>query len=106
MAESSLFSAGGHLPLTQAVPGNLRTGPGGHAGPLYGRTEHGRSRGARGRSPVVGKGLHAASPPQPNLPQNEKAWFRLVIALLCAASFVVSAALLDEEVTSVRRARG
>ena len=36
----------------------------------------------------------------------EKAWFRLVIALLCAASFVVSAALLDEEVTSVRRARG
>ena len=48
MAESSLFSAGG-LPLTQAVPGNLRTGPGGHAGPLYGRTEHGRSRGARGR---------------------------------------------------------
>ena len=47
MAESSLFSAGGHLPLTQAVPGNPRTGPGGPAGPLYGRTEHGRFRGAR-----------------------------------------------------------
>ena len=58
MAESSLFSAGGHLPLTQAVPGNLRTGPGGHAGPLYGRTEHGRFRGARGRTPRHGKGVN------------------------------------------------
>ena len=57
MAESSLFSAGGHLPLTQAVPGNLRTGPCDPAGPLYGRTEHGRSRGARGRCTGVGKGL-------------------------------------------------
>ena len=57
MAESSLFSAGGHLPLTQAVPGNLRTGPGGPAGPLYGRTEHGRSRGARGRTPRDRKGV-------------------------------------------------
>ena len=42
----------------------------------------------------------------PARPSPEKAWFRLVIALLCAASFVVSAALLDEEVTSVRRAPG
>ena len=42
----------------------------------------------------------------PANPPPEKAWFRLVIALLCAASFVVSAALLDKEVTSVRRARG
>ena len=57
MAESSLFSAGGHLPLTQAVPGNLRTGHGGPAGPPYGRTEHGRSRGARGRTSRVRKGV-------------------------------------------------
>ena len=57
MAESSLFSAGGHLPLTWAVPGNPRTGPGGPAGPPYGRTEHGRSRGARGRSSRRGKGV-------------------------------------------------
>ena len=56
-ADSSLFPSGGHLPLPQAVPKNLRTGPGGPAGPLYGRTEHGRFRGARGRSPVVVKGL-------------------------------------------------
>ena len=47
MAESGLLSAGDPLPLAQAVQGNLRTGPGGHAGPLYGRTEHGRFRGAR-----------------------------------------------------------
>ena len=47
LADSSLFPSGGHLPLTQAVPGNLRTAPGGPAGPLYGRTEHGRFRGAR-----------------------------------------------------------
>ena len=46
-ADSSLFPSGGHLPLPQAVPKNLRTGPGGPAGPLYGRTEHGRFRGAR-----------------------------------------------------------
>ncbi|MDC0525595.1 hypothetical protein OAO87_01255, partial [bacterium] len=32
-------------------------GPGGHAGPLYGRMEHGRSRRARGLSPGVVKGL-------------------------------------------------
>ena len=57
MAESSLFSAGGHLPLTQAVQGNLSTGPCGPAGPLYGRTEHGRSRGARGRTPRDRKGV-------------------------------------------------
>ena len=62
MAESSLFSAGGHLPLTQAVPGNLRTGPGGPAGPPYGRTEHGRSRGARGRTSRVRKGVKKAGP--------------------------------------------
>ena len=49
--------SGGHLPLTQAVPGNLRTGPGGPAGPPYGRTEHGRSRGARGRTSRRGKGV-------------------------------------------------
>ena len=57
MAELGLLSAGGPLPLTQAVPGNLSTGPSGHVRPPYGRTEHGRSRGARGRSPVVVKGL-------------------------------------------------
>ena len=42
----------------------------------------------------------------PAKPSPEKAWFRLVIALLRAASFVVSASMLDEEVTSVHRARG
>ena len=52
------------------------------------------------RIPGMGKGLSPAKPPP------EKAWFRLVIALLCAASFVVSAALLGKDVTSVRRARG
>ena len=51
------YSVGGHLPLTQAVPENLRTGPCGPAGPPYGRTEHGRSRRARGLSPGEVKGL-------------------------------------------------
>ena len=58
MAESGLLSAGDPLPLAQAVQGNLRTGPGGHAGPLYGRTEHGRFRGARGRAPRGRKGVN------------------------------------------------
>ena len=57
MAESGLLSAGGPLPLTKAVPGNLSTGPSGHAGPPYGRTEHGRSRGARHSYPRVRKGV-------------------------------------------------
>ena len=57
MAESGLLSAGGPLPLTKAVPGNLSTGPSGHAGPPYGRTEHGRSRGARHSYPREGKGV-------------------------------------------------
>ena len=59
MAESSLFSAGGPLRLAHAVPGNPRTGPGGHAGPLYGRTEHGRSRGARHSYPRDRKGVNS-----------------------------------------------
>ena len=57
MTESGLLSAGGPLPLTQAVPGNLRTGPCGPGGAPYGRTEYGRSRRSRGRSPGVVKGL-------------------------------------------------
>ena len=58
MAESGLLSAGGPLPLTKAVPGNLSTGPSGHARPPYGRTEHGRSRGARHSYPREGKGVN------------------------------------------------
>ena len=58
MAESGLLSAGGPLPLTKAVPGNLSTGPSGHAGPPYGRTEHGRSRGARHSYPRDRKGVN------------------------------------------------
>ena len=57
MAESGLLSAGGPLPLTKAVPGNLSTGPSGPVRPPYGRTEHGRSREARHRISVDGKGL-------------------------------------------------
>ena len=57
MTESGLLSAGGPLPLTQAVPGNLSTGPSGPARPPYGRTEHGRSRGASHRISVGGEGL-------------------------------------------------
>ena len=59
MAESGLLSAGGPLPLplTQAVPGNLSTGPCGPGGAPYGRTEYGRSRRSRGRSPGDVKGL-------------------------------------------------
>ena len=57
MAESGLLSAGAPLPLTKAVPGNLSTGPSGHARPPYGRTEHGRSRGARHSYPREGKGV-------------------------------------------------
>ena len=57
MAESGLLSAGGPLRLTQAVPGNLSTGPSGPVRPPYGRTEHGRSREARHRISVDGKGL-------------------------------------------------
>ena len=37
MTESGLLSARGPLPLTQAVPGNLSTGPSGPARPPYGR---------------------------------------------------------------------
>ena len=55
---------------------------------------------------LLGRAAGAHCEEAPARPPPEKAWFRLVIALLCAASFVVSAALLDEEVTSVRRARG
>ena len=47
----------GPLPLTQAVPGNISTGPCGPGGAPYGRTEYGRSRRSRGRSPGVVKGL-------------------------------------------------
>ena len=57
MTESGLLSAGGPLPLTQAVPGNISTGPCGPGGAPYGRTEYGRSRRSRGRSPGVVKGL-------------------------------------------------
>ena len=57
MAESGLLSAGGPLLLTQAVPGNLSTGPSGPVRPPYGRTEHGRSRGARHSYPREGKGV-------------------------------------------------
>ena len=57
MAESGLLSAGGPLRLNQAVPGNLSTGPCGPGGAPYGRTEYGRSRRSRGRSPGVVKGL-------------------------------------------------
>ena len=62
MAESGLLSAGGPLPLTQAVPGNLSTGPCGPGGAPYGRTEYGRSRRSRGRSPGVVKGLINVKP--------------------------------------------
>ena len=72
MTESGLLSAGGPLPLTQAVPGNLRTGPCGPVRPPYGRTEHGRSRGARHSYPREGKGVKgspvvsgSAPPPSP-----------------------------------------
>ena len=61
MAESGLLSAGGPLPLTKAVPGNLSTGPSGPVRPPYGRTEHGRSREARHRISVDGKGLTASA---------------------------------------------
>ena len=57
MTESGLLSAGGPLPLTQAVPGNISTGPCGPGGAPYGRTEYGRSRRSRGRSPAAVKGL-------------------------------------------------
>ena len=36
MTESGLLSAGGPLPLTQAVPGNISTGPCGPGGAPYG----------------------------------------------------------------------
>ena len=58
MAEKGLLSAGDPPSFALAVSGNLRTGPCGHAGPPYGRTEHGRSRGARGRTPRDRKGVN------------------------------------------------
>ena len=56
MTESGLLSADGPLSLTQAVPGNLRTGPCGPVRPPYGRTEHGRSRGVRHRISLLRRG--------------------------------------------------
>ena len=53
----------GPLPLTQAVPRNISTGPCGPGGAPYGRTEYGRSRRSRGRSPGDVKGLKPVSEP-------------------------------------------
>ena len=44
-------------PHSGGLPGNLSTGPSGPVRPPYGRTEHGRSREARHRISVDGKGL-------------------------------------------------
>ena len=57
MAEKGLLSAGDPPSFALAVPGNLRTGPCGPAGPPYGRTEHGRSRGVRHSNSRGGKGV-------------------------------------------------
>ena len=46
--------------FSQAVPGNLRTGPCGPAGPPYGRTEHGRSRGVRHSNSRGGGGVNGS----------------------------------------------
>ena len=62
MTESGLLSAGGPLPLTQAVPGNLSTGPCGPGGAPYGRTEYGRSRGARHRISGGMEGVNTSFP--------------------------------------------
>ena len=43
--------------MTQTAPGKLGTGPGGPAGPPYGRTEYGRSRRRAHAIPGTGKGL-------------------------------------------------
>ena len=51
MAEKDLLSAGDPPSFALAVPGNLRMGPCGPAGPPYGRTEHGRSRRVRHSHP-------------------------------------------------------
>jgi hypothetical protein len=56
MTEAHFGSAEGHFPYASAVPGNHWAGPCDPGGALYGRTECGRSRCARGRIPGGGKG--------------------------------------------------
>ena len=57
MAPPRPFCPSGHHFMTQTAPGKLGTGPGGPAGPPYGRTEYGRSRRRADGIPGVGKGL-------------------------------------------------
>ena len=51
MIGSDFGSAEGHFPFASTVPGNHRAGPCDPGGALYGRTECGRPRCARGRIP-------------------------------------------------------
>ena len=66
MAESSVGSAGGHLPYAPTVPGSHRAGPCGPGGGPYGRTEYERAISRANGIPGKGKGLRNLGPDPSN----------------------------------------